>query len=968
MKKQSKTSRLDHRKPIVVATIVGLLFLAALWFLKTYSLTPAADRVAPQTANGHDVGLRGSVPNHVAQVHSRIPVSRNQAGEMALKSYGKLPLSFEPNRGQADSRVKFLSRRSGYALFLTSTEAVLGLSKAGASVGSKYGPARTSSHRAASLGRVSLMRGISSPVFTPAVAKLGSNSTASGLHGTTLPEAQALLRMRLVDANPTPRLVALEELPGKSNYFIGRDPTKWRTNVPNYAKVKYQDVYPGVDLVYYGNEGRLEYDFVVARGADPRAIKLDISGAKRERIDSFGDLVLDMGNGEIRFHRPVVYQPVAALPENQGDKKFLEGRFVFLGHSQAGFEIAAYDSTRPLVIDPVLSYSTYLGGSGDETGGNGMQNIAVDPAGNAYIAGVTDSSDFPVTAGAFQTKFAGGGLSTQCGFAGDAFLTKVNARGDAVVYSTYLGGSSADCGEGIAVDSAGHAYIAGETLSTDFPVTPGVFQPACKSCSNGAPDTFAAKLTPNGSALVYSTYIGGSGSDFVPMITVDRSGNMYIQGSTSSVDFPTTQGAFQTTCAACAKGSFNTYVTKLNPEGTALVYSTYLGGSTTEFCGSQIAVDSEGSLYVDGMTFSTDFPTTPGAFQTTLSGGGPDAFVTKLNPGGTALAYSTFLGGSGGEFVSGLAVDDEGNAFVTGATSSSDFPTTPGAFQTNFGGGPEDAFVTKINPSGTALAYSTYLGGTGDDVGAGMAVDSHGNAYVGGFTSSGDFPTLNAFQPANAGGYDVFVTELNAAGDALVYSTYLGGSGDEFVGGIAFDSRRNVYVQGWTTSSDFLAVNPVQPQFGGGTYDALLAKISSLDAPGLGLSHLSVAFGRQPVGTTSPPQAVTVHSVGSQPLVIGEILTAPSSQFAQTNTCDQPLAPGEVCTISITFTPTGMGEAHGKLVVVANSQPASRRVSLTGGQTSPAVDQAPKSNGSARKARTLQSWRKIVIETKKVTH
>lgn len=978
MKKQSKTSRLHHRKPIVVATISGLLFLAAPWPLKTYSLRPAADRVAPQTANGHGVGLRGSVPNHAAQVHSRIPVSGNQAGEMALKSYGKLPLSLEPNRGQADSRVKFLSRRSGYTLLLTSTEAVLRLSKARVSVASKYGPARTrlaasltSSHRAASLDRISLLRGTTSPVFSSAVAELGSNSTASGLDGTPLPEAQALLRMRLVDANPTPRLVALEELPGKSNYFIGRDPAKWRTNVPNYAKVKYQDVYPGVDLVYYGNEGRLEYDFVVAPGAVSRAIKLDISGAKGERIDGFGDLVLDMGNGEIRFHKPVVYQPVAALSERQGSQNFLEGRFVLLSHSQAGFEIAAHDSTKPLVIDPVLTYSTYLSGSGDDTSANGMQNIAIDPAGNAYIGGVTDSSDFPVTARAFQTKLAGGGSGTQCGIAGDAFVTKVNAKGDAVVYSTYLGGTSEDCGEGIAVDSAGHAYIAGETLSTDFPVTTGVFQPACKSCSNGAADTFAAKLTPDGSALVYSTYIGGSDWDFVPMIAVDRSGNMYIQGSTSSVDFPTTKGAFQTTCSACAKGSLNTYVTKLNPDGTALVYSTYLGGSTEEICGAQIALDSEGSLYVDGIAFSTDFPTTPGAFQTTLSSGGPDAFVTKLNPAGTALDYSTFLGGSGIEFVAGIAVDDEGNAYVTGPTSSSDFPTTPGAFQTNFGGGPEDAFVTKINPSGTGLVYSTYLGGTGDDVGAGIAVDSDGNAYLGGFTSSSDFPTLKAFQPANAGGYDVFVTELNADGDALVCSTYLGGSGNEFVGGIAFDSRRNVYVQGWTTSSDFLAVNPVQPQFGGGTYDALLAKISPRDAPSLGLSRLSVDFGRQPAGTTRPPQVVTVHSVGSQPLVVGEILTAPSSQFTQTNTCTQALAPGEACTISITFTPTRTGEAQGKLVVVANSQPASRRVSLSGGQASPTVEQAPKSNSPAGKARTpgtIPNWRKIVIERRGAAH
>jgi hypothetical protein len=780
--------------------------------------------------------------------------------------------------------------------------------------------------------------------------------------------------MKLAGASPSPHARPLAPLPGKSNYFIGNDPKKWRTNVRTYAKVEYQDVYPGVNLVYYGNQGRLEYDFVVAPGADPQAIQLDIQGANKVKVDGHGDLIAETGEGEVRFHKPIIYQPAHSgqlrSSMDTGPKgRLAEGKYVLEANNRVRFAVSSYDSSKPLIIDPVLEYSTYLGGSGDDTGANGMQNIAVDPAGNAYIGGVTDSTDFPVTTGAFQTKLAGGGPNTQCGVAGDAFLTKVNAQGDAVVYSTYLGGSSDDCGEGIAVDSSGHAYIAGETLSTDFPVTPGVFQPACKSCSNGLADTFVAKLSSDGSALVYSTYIGGSDWDGVPMITVDLTGNLYIQGSTSSVDFPTTKGAFQTTCVACASGSLNTYVTKLNPDGTALVYSTYLGGSTLEVCGAQIAVDSEGSLYVDGIAFSTDFPTTPGAFQTSLLGSA-DAFVTKLNPAGTALAYSTLLGGSGIEFVAGIAVDDSGNAYVTGPTSSTDFPTTPGAFQTSYGGGPEDAFVTKINPSGTGLVYSTYLGGAGDDVGAGMALDSDGNTYVGGFTSSTDFPTSKAFQPANAGGYDAFVTELNAAGDALVYSTYLGGSGDEFVGGIAFDSRRNVYLQGWTTSSDFLPVNPVQPQFGGGSYDALLAKISPLDAPGLGLSRLSVDFPTEPPGTTSPPQTVTVRSVGSQSLVIREILTSPK-QFAQTNTCIQPLAPGGSCTISVTYAAKDNGVREGVLVVVANSAPASRRVRLTASdQAVSALVQEPTPSrlGNGEASGHVLGWKRVILRGKESVH
>jgi hypothetical protein len=469
------------------------------------------------------------------------------------------------------------------------------------------------------------------------------------------------------------------------------------------------------------------------------------------------------------------------------------------------------------------------------------------------------------------------------------------------------------------------------------------------------------------------------------MIAIDRFGNMYIEGTTWSTDFPVTKGAFQPACASCANGNPDTYVTKLNPSGTALVYSTYLGGNDFDVCGAQIAVDFGGNVYVNGLTHSTDFPVTPRAFQRTLTSSicgtppdtfpCPDGFITKLNAAGTALVYSSYLGGSGVDFVFGTAIDSAGKAYLTGFTDSSDFPVMPGALQPAFAGGtcldnPNarcfDAFVTKINPAGSGLVYSTYLGGTGDDKGSGMAVDAHGNAYVGGNTSSVDFPTLTAFQPANAGGYDIFVTDLNATGNALVYSTYLGGSSDEFTSGIALDHHRNVYVQGSTPSTDFLVANPVQPQFGGGNSDALLAKISPMDAPGLGLSRLSVNFDAQATGTTSAPQVLTVRNVGSQTLVIHNIHAEP--EFAQTNTCTSPLAPYESCIISITFTPTGEGEAQGELVVVANSQPASRRVSLTGGQ---AAAQAPKPNGPTEKRRTpgtIPNWRKTVMERRGAAH
>lgn len=791
------------------------------------------------------------------------PTGNLPAQTRLLKRYGQLPLSFETNRGQTDARVKFLSRGRGYKLFLTSDEVVLGLAKP--RVRNQKLEARRElpvisgqSQKTADSFPALLAPPMSGPYFGPAG---GTGVVTDNGQRTT----DAVLRMKLVGMNPAPRVTPLAQLPGKSNYLIGNDPKKWRINVPTYAKVKYEGVYPGVDLVYYGNQGQLEYDFVVAPGVDPSQIALDVvaegvrppnegpsnvrhHGQSRSplHIDHNGDLLVGTPGGEVVFHKPLVYQRTTA----SGQRTAVDSRYVLKSDREVTFEFASYDRTKPLVIDPVLRYSTYLGGSGDELSTpSGTDGIAVDPEGNAYVIGATSSIDFPVTLGALQTSFAGGSGSFGCPFnsvSADAVLTKLNARGDTIIYSTYLGGNDDDCAEGIAVDPSGNAYVAGETLSTDFPVTPGAFQSACASCSKGIVDTFAAKLTRDGSALVYSTYLGGNDADLFPMLALDRFGNLYIQGATFSTDYPTTPGAFQTACASCANGNPDTYVTKLEPDGTALVYSTYLGGSDFEFCGSQIAVDSVGSAYVNGFTCSADFPT-----RNPLQGygGGCDAFVTKLNPTGSALVYSTFLGGSDFEIIFGTAIDSADNAYVSGATLSSDFPTTPVAFQPNFVGGSNcpfppcaDAFAAKINPSGTALVYSTFLGGTGDEAGFGVGVDFHGNAYVGGQTTSTDFPTSNAFQPANAGGFDIFVTELNPAGDALVFSTYLGGTGDDIVNGVALDvQRRNVYVQGYTTSSDFPTVNAAQPQFGGGTFDAIVAKIGPDNAPGPELSRPSSA-------------------------------------------------------------------------------------------------------------------------------
>ncbi len=560
-----------------------------------------------------------------------------------VEAYGKLPLSFEANEGQTDNRVDFLSRGSGYTLFLTPTEAVLALRK---------------------------------PVASNRPRR--DNGTPRNAEAEQAPAAPtAVLRMKLVGANPSPRVTGLEELPGKSNYFLGNDPDKWHTDVPNYARVQYQDVYPGVDLVYYGNQRQLEYDLVVAPGADPDAIALSFDGVEKLRIDAQGDLVLETAGGEIRQHKPLVYQEV------DGIRREIAGSYVLNGGYQVGFQVAAYDAGKPLIIDPVLVYSTYLGGSARDRG----RGIAVDAAGNAYVTGTTKSTDFP-TANAFQAAFAGN-ISDD-----DTFVTKLNTAGNALVYSTYLGGSSFDNGEGIAVDAAGNAYVTGDTESTDFP-TVSPFQP---TFAFGVVDAFVTKLNTAGSALVYSTYLGGNGLDQGAGIAVDTSGNAYVTGLTRSGDFPTAS-PFQASSAT----SGDVFVTKLNASGSALVYSTYLGGSGVENrFGGGIAVDAAGNAYVTGVTESADFPTA-NPIQP-AHGGGRDAFVTKLNAAGNALVYSTYLGGSGNDDGNAIAVDTSGSAYVTGNTDSTNFPTAS-PFQATKAGS-SDAFIVKISDVAVGCTFS----------------------------------------------------------------------------------------------------------------------------------------------------------------------------------------------------------------------------------------------------------------------
>jgi hypothetical protein len=598
--------------------------------------------------------------------------------------------------------------------------------------------------------------------------------------------------MKLGGCAAHPQREGRELLAGYYNYLIGNDPTRHATYVRRYQEAWVKGVYAGIDMRYYLDGERLRYDWVVQPGGDPSQIVFGLEGSEKTYIDSEGRLVFRTRFGEVKLAELRVYQ---------GDRE-IAGRFVERPGGW-GIVVGSYDPTQPLVIDPLV-YSTYIGGGGDEWG-NAIA-VEVDGRGNAYVTGVTGSLNYDVTPGAFQTTIGG---------SGDVFVTKLNATGTALVYSTYIGGSNNDVGYGIAVDGSGNAYVTGYTNSTNYDVTPGAFQ----TTNGGGADVFVTKLNATGTALVYSTYIGGSDDDRSTAIAVDGSGNAYVTGSTGSTDYDVTPGAFQTTNG----GGADVFVTKLNATGTALVYSTYIGGSSTDY-GDAIAVDGSGNAYVTGLTTSTDYDVTPGAFQTT-KGDLSDVFVTKLNATGTALVYSTYIGGSGDERGYAIAVDGSGNAYVTGVTYSTDYDVTPGAFQTTIGGG-GDVFVTKLNATGTALVYSTYIGGSSTDYGDAIAVDGSGNAYVTGLTSSTDYDvTPGAFQTTKGGLSDVFVTKLNATGTALVYSTYIGGSGDERGFAIVVDGSGNAYVTGVTYSTDYDVTPGAFQTTNGGGADVLVMKV-----------------------------------------------------------------------------------------------------------------------------------------------
>jgi hypothetical protein len=723
-------------------------------------------------------------------------------------SFATLPLAFERNQGQADPHVKYTARANGYSVFLTANEAVLAISS---SPHSTAQPSRT--HRAHTAQRTS--------------EKVES----------------ATIDMRLVAGNANPEITAGDPLPGIVNYYAGSDPKNWHTGVRQYSSVSYRDVYPGVSMVFHGEQRQLEFDFRVSPGADPKAIALSFHGVRQLETDASGNLVLSSSAGNVVLHKPVAYQ------EKDGTQEIVEAAFQVKNRNEVGLDLGAYDQGRDLVIDPVLSYATYLGG-GDE---DEAYAVALDSTGKAYVTGQTKSTTF-------GNKPAGPNF--------DAFVTKLNPGGSLMLYTDIFSATGGDCsGTAIAVNpTSGEAFVAGNT-ATGFPITPGAFQTFFGGGTGTLPlDGFVIKVDSTG-APEYSTYLGGSGNDDALGLAIDNSGSAYVVGETESTDFPTVTPILNSNA-----GGITGFIAKLRTDGSGLVYSTYLGGSSTSLAAG-VALDGSNNAYVTGITDASDFPITNGVAQKTF-GGASDAFVTEVKADGSGWAYSTFVGGSGTDEGFAIAVDGAGEAYITGNTNSPDFPTVNAA-QTQLGGSSAtNVFVSKLGAGGTEFLFSTYYGGAQDDSGTGIALDSFADAYVTGRTTSSAYPVTSdtAFQTALSGTSDAFVTEFASTG-FVVYSSFLGGTGTENaaqlgqdsqgpVGAIAVDGSGFVYLVGTSASTTgFPATGVLQPSYNGGSSDGFAAKIRPASSDfAVAVSPTSVST---PSGQTSPAVTVTVSSVNS---------------------------------------------------------------------------------------------------------
>ncbi len=840
----------------------------------------------------------------------------------ASAAFAALPLSFEPNRGQTDRRVRFLARARGYTVLLSPAEVVFAF---------------------------------------PALPRTS--------HSKSSPSA---ITMRLVGADPGAKMAGLARLPGVTNYLLGNDPRRWRTGIPQFARMRAKRVYPGTDLIFHGRGQQLEFDFVVSPNGDHRKILLHFDDATYPRLEQSGDLVIRASSADVRLHRPVIYQQVGTT------RRWVTGGFVGRGKGTFGFEIGNYDRSRPLIIDPVLTitYTSFLGGMGDDQG-NG---VAVDSSGNVYLGGSTSSAmTFPEAI--HNTAGVGGGLH-------DLFFAKINTNASgaaSLVYLTFVGGDADDAGGQIASDAQGDLAFFGWTTSLNFPITDQSF------FQNGPTAGVVGKLNPLGTGLVFATYLdGGNGAVATQLqggVASDAAGNVFVTTDTSSTQLPVTAGAFQQTYGG---GVSDGLLAEYSSTGT-LRYLSYLGVNATVSC-SGIAVDAAGNAYIAGTTSSPASGSFPvkNAVQSTYGGGGTDAFVVQLNPAGggaSDLLYATFLGGTDLDQGLAIAVDaaNPPNAYVTGSTRSPNFQVhgTTAAFQANLKGG-KDVFLTVLalqTGGALQLAYSTFLGGAKDESGLGIAVVSEKAVYVAGKTASSDFPAPSSLQPFSGQG-DVFLAKFDVtipAAGSLVYSTFLAGTDSDEAHAVAADTAGNLYLAGTAGSSDYpLATHPsngVQPQCincgtATGMNDAFFTKLSEnlTAAPGVAFSPTSLNFGIVALGASSNPQDVALTNSGTAALnVTSTSITGPNAAdfLIQPSGSACPigvfqLQPSQKCTLTVLFTPARGASESAAIRLIDNASGSPHSLPLSGSGSGPVAQVAPASlefgsipQGAASNAQTI---------------
>ena len=756
--------------PVVIVIAIALLVLAPKRSGAAYSASQSA-AVAPQTK-------------------TITPAAR----ERLQATFSALPLAFEQNQGQTDPQVKYMARANGYRLYLTSSQAIFTIHKQGGE---------------SDVRRMMMDR------------RLGPSGVKSMLRRRAQQKSKALIaavHMKMLGANPTAQLTPSAPQPAKVNYFIGKDSSKWHSDVPLFGQVSYRNLYPGIDLAFHGNGKQFEFDYLIKPGANANAITLGFQGADQISTNSSGDLVLDTMAGPIEMHRPVAYQ------EKSGVRQSVDVRFLVSGNN-VSFALGSYDRTRELVIDPTVTYSTYFGGDFADYG----TGIVLNGGGNAFIVGATDSSTIP-----------GDSNGTNSG-SFDVFVTGIDSGG-VLQFTTLFGGSGDDFPGGMAIDGSGNIYVSGTTDSGDFPVTAGAAQTVfLGGIANGNNDAFAVKLAPQGASITWGTYIAGGDSDSGLAIAIDGATppSVYVVGETFSTDLGGAAGGVHPLPNGSAlnlglgTGADDGYIVKLNSTGTAYLLVSYLGGSNGDLA-TGVALDSVGNIFVSGETISSDLPVTSGVVQRqcgtdgtcNASGGNifDDAFVVGIQQNLLAYKYVTYYGGSNVDDAFAIAADSNGDAFITGTTASSDFNTVGTPFQGSLAG-TQNAFAVELNPTGSGATYGTYVGGSGSDFGLGITLDRSGNIYLTGQTSSSTkFPLLNPTQSTFGGSTDAFVTVLSPSQSAALFSTYLGGGGDEdqLGGAVALDSFENIYVTGDTTSGNgtttaFPLKNALDSTFGGGT-------------------------------------------------------------------------------------------------------------------------------------------------------